>query len=184
MRGPIETKVFDCSGPDRRLWRGKVQLALPVHKERVQFGIKVDHRSRVCHQIHPGIRDVLKLDLHVEKLSESTNSCRLTGRQLRPRSGTQLARSVIEPSLRRKLSPFSVSPNFAILKTTFFSRRYYRGAVGALLVYDIAKHLTYENVERWLRELRDHADANIVIMLVKQYSKILFSFRLLTNIHS
>ena len=44
--------------------------------------------------------------------------------------------------------------------------RYYRGAVGALLVYDIAKHLTYENVERWLKELRDHADNNIVIMLV------------------
>ena len=34
-------------------------------------------------------------------------------------------------------------------------------------MYDIAKHLTYENVERWLRELRDHADANIVIMLVR-----------------
>ena len=48
--------------------------------------------------------------------------------------------------------------------------RYYRGAVGALLVYDIAKHLTYENVERWLRELRDHADANIVIMLVTFFS--------------
>lgn len=43
---------------------------------------------------------------------------------------------------------------------------YYRGAVGALLVYDIAKHLTYENVTRWLKELRDHADSNIVIMLV------------------
>uniref|UniRef100_A0A8C7XAZ7 RAB11a, member RAS oncogene family n=1 Tax=Oryzias sinensis TaxID=183150 RepID=A0A8C7XAZ7_9TELE len=41
---------------------------------------------------------------------------------------------------------------------------YYRGAVGALLVYDIAKHLTYENVERWLKELRDHADSNIVII--------------------
>ena len=39
--------------------------------------------------------------------------------------------------------------------------------MGALLVYDIAKHLTYENVERWLRELRDHADQNIVIMLVR-----------------
>lgn len=38
--------------------------------------------------------------------------------------------------------------------------------MGALLVYDIAKHLTYENVERWLKELRDHADNNIVIMLV------------------
>jgi small GTP-binding protein len=49
---------------------------------------------------------------------------------------------------------------------------YYRGAVGALLVYDIAKHLTYENVERWLRELRDHADQNIVIMLVGNKSDL------------
>ncbi|KAF2981024.1 hypothetical protein EK904_010131, partial [Melospiza melodia maxima] len=27
-------------------------------------------------------------------------------------------------------------------------------------------YLTYENAERWLKELQDHADANIVIMLV------------------
>ncbi|KAJ3309854.1 Ras- protein yptc6 [Boothiomyces sp. JEL0838] len=44
--------------------------------------------------------------------------------------------------------------------------RYYRGAVGALLVYDISQQKTFESVERWLKELRDHADANIVIMLV------------------
>jgi small GTP-binding protein len=43
---------------------------------------------------------------------------------------------------------------------------YYRGAVGALLVYDISKKGTFDNVERWLKELKDHADANIVIMLV------------------
>jgi len=43
---------------------------------------------------------------------------------------------------------------------------YYRGAVGALLVYDITKNATFDNVKRWLRELRDHADSNIVIMLV------------------
>ncbi|KAL8130346.1 hypothetical protein V2J09_019501 [Rumex salicifolius] len=43
---------------------------------------------------------------------------------------------------------------------------YYRGAVGALVVYDITRHITFENVERWLRELRDHTDANIVVMLV------------------
>lgn len=43
---------------------------------------------------------------------------------------------------------------------------YYRGAVGALLVYDISKSLSFENVNRWLKELRDHADSNIVIMLV------------------
>ncbi len=33
-------------------------------------------------------------------------------------------------------------------------------------MYDISKPQTFENVERWLKELRDHADANIVIMLV------------------
>ncbi|GBG25173.1 Ras-related protein Rab-11A [Hondaea fermentalgiana] len=49
---------------------------------------------------------------------------------------------------------------------------YYRGAVGALLVYDISKHLTFDNVERWLKELRDHADSNIVIMLVGNKSDL------------
>ena len=59
-----------------------------------------------------------------------------------------------------------------IYKIVFLYSSYYRGAVGALLVYDIAKHLTYENVERWLKELRDHADNNIVIMLVGNKSDL------------
>ena len=50
--------------------------------------------------------------------------------------------------------------------------RYYRGAVGALMVYDITKHGTFENVERWLKELRAHADANTVIMLVGNKSDL------------
>ena len=41
-----------------------------------------------------------------------------------------------------------------------------------MLVYDIAKHITYENTEKWLRELRDHADSNIVIMLVGNKSDL------------
>ena len=61
---------------------------------------------------------------------------------------------------------------WTIITSYGLSLRYYRGAVGALLVYDIAKHLTYENVERWLRELRDHADQNIVIMLVGNKSDL------------
>ncbi|KAJ7234007.1 hypothetical protein O6H91_17G034400 [Diphasiastrum complanatum] len=43
---------------------------------------------------------------------------------------------------------------------------YYRGAVGAMVVYDITKQQTFEHVPRWLEELRSHADNNIVIMLV------------------
>nr|GLL16508.1 uncharacterized protein LOC109163655 [Ipomoea trifida] len=42
---------------------------------------------------------------------------------------------------------------------------YYRGAVGALLVYDVTRHVTFENVESWLVELRDFTD-NIVVLLV------------------
>ncbi|PWA54415.1 small GTPase superfamily, Ran GTPase, P-loop containing nucleoside triphosphate hydrolase [Artemisia annua] len=49
---------------------------------------------------------------------------------------------------------------------------YYRGAVGALLVYDVTRHVTFENVERWLKELRDHTDSNIVIMLVGNKSDL------------
>ncbi|KAI3517392.1 hypothetical protein L1887_16606 [Cichorium endivia] len=49
---------------------------------------------------------------------------------------------------------------------------YYRGAVGAFLVYDITKAQSFENVTRWLRELRDHADSNIVIMLAGNKSDL------------
>lgn len=43
---------------------------------------------------------------------------------------------------------------------------YYRGAVGALIVYDITKASSFQNVEKWYNELREHADDNIVVMLV------------------
>ncbi|KAL6624752.1 hypothetical protein ACP70R_032073 [Stipagrostis hirtigluma subsp. patula] len=49
---------------------------------------------------------------------------------------------------------------------------YYRGAVGALLVYDITKRQSFDNVHRWLRELRDHADSSIVIMMVGNKSDL------------
>ncbi|KAK9053740.1 hypothetical protein SSX86_024814 [Deinandra increscens subsp. villosa] len=43
---------------------------------------------------------------------------------------------------------------------------YYRGAVGAMLVYDITKRQSFDHMTRWLEELRGHADKNIVIMLI------------------
>uniref|UniRef100_A0A1B0B9M6 Ras-related protein Rab-25 n=1 Tax=Glossina palpalis gambiensis TaxID=67801 RepID=A0A1B0B9M6_9MUSC len=49
---------------------------------------------------------------------------------------------------------------------------YYRGAVGALLVYDIAKRMTYENIDRWLQALRYHVDRDIVIMMVGNKSDL------------
>jgi len=49
---------------------------------------------------------------------------------------------------------------------------YYHGAVGALIVYDITKHLTFENVDRWLKELRDHTHGDIVVALVGNKSDL------------
>ncbi|KAI4343211.1 hypothetical protein MLD38_027740 [Melastoma candidum] len=43
---------------------------------------------------------------------------------------------------------------------------YYRGAVGALLVYDISRRQTFESIGRWLNELHIHSDMNVVTVLV------------------
>lgn len=43
---------------------------------------------------------------------------------------------------------------------------YYRGSAGALVVYDVSRRATFENVEKWMQELRNHTDSNIIVMLV------------------
>jgi len=43
---------------------------------------------------------------------------------------------------------------------------YYRGAVGALLVYDITKEASFENVAKWLAELQENATADITITMI------------------
>ena len=50
--------------------------------------------------------------------------------------------------------------------------RYYRDAVGALVVYDIANYPSYANVGKWLQEVREYADKSIVIMLVGNKSDL------------
>jgi len=54
---------------------------------------------------------------------------------------------------------------------------YYRGAVGALLVYDITRQSSFQNIDHWLKELKDHADENIVMMLVGNKSDLAESSR-------
>lgn len=49
---------------------------------------------------------------------------------------------------------------------------YYRGAVGAMLVYDMTKRQSFDHIARWLEELRGHADKNIVIMLIGNKSDL------------
>mmetsp|Transcript_15142 Transcript_15142/g.12880 ORF Transcript_15142/g.12880 Transcript_15142/m.12880 type:complete len:216 (-) Transcript_15142:224-871(-) len=46
------------------------------------------------------------------------------------------------------------------------AKSYYRGAVGALLVYDITSYESFQHVERWLKEVKEHAEPHLVVLLV------------------
>jgi len=61
------------------------------------------------------------------------------------------------------------------------TRGYYRGAVGALIVFDITKAVSFRNVEKWLQELKQHAFDDIVIMLVGNKSDLKQAREVLTD---
>ena len=46
------------------------------------------------------------------------------------------------------------------------TRTYYKGAVGALLVYDITNKQSFQHCENWLHELKENGDKDVTIMLV------------------
>ncbi|KAI7730245.1 hypothetical protein M8C21_023082 [Ambrosia artemisiifolia] len=50
---------------------------------------------------------------------------------------------------------------------------YYRGALGAMLVYDITRRGTFENLKKWLHELREFGDRDMVIVLVGNKSDLI-----------
>merc|ERR1712078_236282 len=53
------------------------------------------------------------------------------------------------------------------------TRNYYRGAAGALLVYDVTRRSTYQNLSTWLSDARRHlTNPNTVIMLVGNKSDL------------
>ncbi|KAI7730398.1 hypothetical protein M8C21_025343 [Ambrosia artemisiifolia] len=59
---------------------------------------------------------------------------------------------------------------------------YYRGAAGALLVYDVTRHITFVNTHKWLADLRNHADPNMVVTLVGNKSDVRQSVMVSTEV--
>ena len=53
------------------------------------------------------------------------------------------------------------------------TKAYYKGAKGALLVYDITRKSTFENIDNWLIDLRTNADKDILIVLIGNKSDLL-----------
>uniref|UniRef100_A0A8D8LCK9 Ras-related protein Rab-2A n=1 Tax=Cacopsylla melanoneura TaxID=428564 RepID=A0A8D8LCK9_9HEMI len=52
------------------------------------------------------------------------------------------------------------------------TRSYYRGAAGALLVYDITRRETFNHLTTWLEDARQHSNSNMVIMLIGNKSDL------------
>lgn len=52
------------------------------------------------------------------------------------------------------------------------TRSYFRGASGALLVFDISRHSTFTSCTQWLQDLRQIAEEGIVVILVGNKSDL------------
>ena len=53
------------------------------------------------------------------------------------------------------------------------TKAYYKGAKGALLVYDITRKATFDNIDNWLIDLRTNADKDILILLIGNKSDLI-----------
>jgi Ras-related protein Rab-11A len=49
---------------------------------------------------------------------------------------------------------------------------YYKGAKGAIIVYDITRKITFDNIEKWIGDLKVNGDENIIIFLVGNKSDL------------
>ena len=43
---------------------------------------------------------------------------------------------------------------------------YYRGAMGIMLVYDITNEKSFENIKNWIRNIEEHASADVEKMIL------------------
>jgi len=46
------------------------------------------------------------------------------------------------------------------------ARSYYRGAAGALLVYDVTRRETFDHLSTWLRDAREYSSPELVVIVV------------------
>ncbi|ORZ23339.1 hypothetical protein BCR42DRAFT_404540 [Absidia repens] len=61
------------------------------------------------------------------------------------------------------------------------TQSYYRGAAGALLVYDISRRESFEHISTWLADVRRHANPHTTIVLVGNKSDLDESKRQVTS---
>ena len=127
-------------GADWRLRCGQVKLAEPIHTERVLSGVQVDNRCGVCHPQHPsaGPGTGLKGPCFRWRCFAALPLCGLScSANPRPRPltpGDHLLAQVDGKTIKAQIWDTAGQERYRAITSA-----YYRGAVGALLVYDITK---------------------------------------------
>lgn len=46
------------------------------------------------------------------------------------------------------------------------TKNYYRGCHGIILIYDVTSHESFDNIRKWINDIRENADNNPVIIIV------------------
>ena len=96
----------------------------------------------------------------------------------KPTIGVEFATKIVNingKSIRIQIWDTSGSERYSSVTST-----YYRGAVAALLVYDITNRSSFDGLGKWLTTLRDVLDSNSSILLVgnksdlKHYREVAF----------
>lgn len=57
------------------------------------------------------------------------------------------------------------------------NRYYFRGAAGLILIFDITKWNTYENIKAWLKDSYEYGDNKLVTLLIGNTSTHLQGFK-------
>jgi len=142
---------------------GKSCLLLQFTDKRFQhvhdLTIGVEFGSRMVsvanRQVKLQIWDTVRA-LRASSVGERESLCALLSRDLASNSRAIGHNSVIDDFLAQ-----AGQESFRSI-----TRSYYRGAAGALLVYDVTRRETFDNLSSWLEDCRSHANPNMVIMLV------------------
>jgi len=77
-----------------------------------------------------------------------------------------------EPEIEQKHMKLSLWDTAGQETYKSVTRSYFRGASGALLVFDISRRPTFEHVTDWLNDLRQIAEPDIVVVLVGNKSDL------------
>lgn len=85
--------------------------------------------------------------------------------------GVEFASKIVETDTNKKVK-VQIWDTAGQERFKSVTNTYYYRSQGALVVFDITKHSSFENVNRWVNQLREYAGDDVVIVLVGNKSDL------------